>query len=82
MKFKEGDPVEITAMDHSSDDTIEGWRTAAECMDSQPEFMCIRGFYIGEDRFTMKIAFARCGDSYSTVFNVLKSAIVKQVKKK
>lgn len=79
-KMTPGDPIELLVLDHSSDDTVEGWRTQEEVMESKPEFLAVRGYWVGEDKHTVKVAFAKCGGSYSTIFNVVKSAIVKQTK--
>ena len=76
IKFKEGDPIEIQAVDHTSDDSAEGWRPAAEAMKSTPHTLWVRGYYVGEDAATVKVAFAKCDGHYSTIFNVAKGTIL------
>lgn len=62
-------------MDHTSDDT-GGWKDADEAMRSTPSVIHTRGYYVGEDAISVKIAFAKCDDSFSTIFSVAKGTIM------
>ena len=66
-KLKVGDPVDVVAIDHSTDDH-EGWRLPRDHMKVEPMTLRVRGFYMGKDKDTIKIAFAQCGEAYSTTW--------------
>lgn len=75
-KLRLGDIVEVTALDHSSIDH-EGWRDAKELQEEKPHTMRVVGYYLGEDKDCMWVAFASCATKYSTGFAILKGAIKK-----
>jgi len=78
--FKVGDPIELVALDHTSDDTVEGWVPASAAMKLTPHKIYVRGYFVGEDEFTIKVAFAKCAGTFSTFFNVIKGTIVEAKK--
>jgi len=74
--FKAGDPIEIVAVDHTTEDG-DGWKTEEEVMKFTPLNLHVRGYYVGEDDLAIKVAFSKCGDSFGTIFNIIKGTIVK-----
>lgn len=74
--FQVGDPIEIAAFDHSSED-FEGWKNPEELVDHALTVMQLRGWYVSEDNMTVKVAFAKCDKSFSTIFTVLKNVIAR-----
>lgn len=73
MKLQIGDLIEIVTFDHTSDDTVEGWREPKDVIHEPPFELRVAGYYVGEDDKTIKIAMARAGSTFSTFWYVLKN---------
>jgi len=78
-RLKPGEPIQLFTLDHTSDDSTEGWMKGETAMSgSQPSAITMRGFYVGETKGYITIAFAMAGkDSFGTLFHVLKNPSLK-----
>jgi len=72
VKLKVGEPLEILTLDHTSDDSKEGWHEAKQ-FKSAPSKIAIRGYFVGQTKFYITLAMAKAGDSFGTLFHVIKN---------
>jgi hypothetical protein len=75
-KLKVGDRVEITAVDHSTDD--KSWNTAEKLVeDSTPSILNILGYFIGEDKLSYQLAMGKSEEAFATKWMIPKQTILK-----